>query len=155
MLFDEIMCLKRVLWRRVNFKRDRAAYICLLFVVFFFVINFHLNFNSICSEHENITYYYTCQPEFIIWMNVKYCLKFYNSNFWISLLFKVNAYVYFILPFFCLIVLTSHLFYLIKIKKNRLNKLCKNQRMKNKLLNSSIRLVFGFFFFNFPFSIIG
>ena len=154
MIFDQIMCLKLVLWRKVYFKRMRAIFISCFVVIFFFIVNLHLNFTVKCVENQNCTnYYISPHSELSNWLNVSnkksICNFFYNIR-----LFKVHGYIYFVLPLCSLISFAAHLFYLVKIKKIN-NNICKNNRLKSKIFFSSIRHATFFLLFKLPFVIIG
>ena len=55
MLFDQLMCVKHVLWRKSIFSYNKAIFSSFVVILFFFLLNFHLNFTIKYKYVENST----------------------------------------------------------------------------------------------------
>jgi hypothetical protein len=73
MLFDQLMCVKHVLWRKSLFNYKKAILSSFVVILFFFLINFHLNFTVKYNFDENSTLidFLASSKTLIIWAKVR------------------------------------------------------------------------------------
>ena len=73
MLFDQLMCVKHVLWRKSLFNYKKAILSSFVVILFFFLMNFHLNFTVKYNFDENSTLidFLASSKTLIIWAKVR------------------------------------------------------------------------------------
>ena len=121
MLFDHLMCIKFVLWRKKMFSSTKAVILSLVIILGFILVNFHLIFTIKFTHFENSTFieYLITSGMFLIWL-------------------KVDLFVYLFLPFTLMGLFNFYLLYQFKIKSYVENdiiaqRLCFKYKILNKL----------------------
>jgi hypothetical protein len=78
-LFDQLMCIKHVLWRKTLFNNKKAFYLITLIMSTFFFSNLHLNFTIKYKNIENaanIVDFIRSSKTIVFWMKVSFFFFF-------------------------------------------------------------------------------
>ena len=74
MLLDQFMCIKCTKWRKSIFNRKMAFLSSMMVILFFFCLNFHINFTVNYSASENGTFIdkFIVPKVMVVWLNVSF-----------------------------------------------------------------------------------